>query len=798
MINRAWGAIERFRKAMSLRGIIAPADIVADGRIHRCDAEGKNGKRDSSYLLHLDGTPAGGFENWRDGKGWEDWRADPERAMSPSEETAHRQAIEAAQQARDGELAMRQTEARGCAAAIWQSATPAPDDHAYLAAKGIRGYGLRVHEERLVIPLLDTSGELHSLQFISGDGEKRFLTGGRVRDCCFAIGQPDVSICICEGYATGASIHAATGQAVAVAFNATNLLSVAKSLRAMFPDLKLTLCADNDAWTDGNPGVNHATEAAQTVGALLVVPTFKDGSSKPTDFNDLHQLEGSEAVRAQIANAAQVVPAASTTQDLDLAGELKKLAAMSPLEYEHVRVATAERLGVRTTVLDAEVKKLRAPDATQPSAGKPLEFEDVEPYPDPVDGVQLLEKIVSEIRRFVALPIRADIALALWAVHTYAFDYGECSPILALISPAPRCGKTTTLNLLARLVNRPLPAANISMPSLFRTVEVCRPTLLIDEADTFMRDNLELRGVINSGHARDSAYVIRTVGDDHEPRQFSTWAPKAIASISKLPGTITDRSIVISLRRKLPSDRVTRLTRQHQFHDLRAQVARWVIDHANEITGANPVIPEELNDRAADSWRPLLVLADLMGGPWPELAKQAAKTLSGERNEEALGVLLLSDIRAIFGDKKTDRMPSKTLAESLAAIEGRPWAEYRHGKPITPNQLARTLNEFGISPAPTRSGDDIFKGYVLDKFSDVFERYLQIAPPGGNQPVTRLQVNAGADCNPLQTVTRDLGVTLREELQANTGAGCNRVTVQKGGKERFHDIAPPADDEVVI
>src|SRR6185436_795377 len=265
----------------------------------------------------------------------------------------------------------------------------------------------------------------------------------------------------------------------------------------------------------------------------------------------------------------------------------------------------------------------RAAPAASLGAGKPLGLEDVEPSSGPVDGAQLLATIVAEIGRFVALPEQGDVALALWAIHTFAFDLGECSPILALISPTPRCGKTTTLNLLARLVNRPLPAANISTSSLFRTIEACRPTLLIDEADTFMRENIELRGVINSGHARESAYVIRTVGDDHEPRQFSSWAPKAIASISKLPATIADRSIVISLRRKLPSDGVTRLTRQHQFHDLRAQIARWVSDHANEITAANPVIPEELNDRAADSWRPLLALADLMGGPWPERARHA-------------------------------------------------------------------------------------------------------------------------------------------------------------------------------
>ena len=790
--------IAQFRKAMGLRSIVPPREIIADGRIHRCDAEGKYGKGDSSYLLHLDGIPAGGFKNWRDGQDWEDWRAEPARVMTPSEETIHRQAIEAARRARDAEVSLRQAEARERAAAIWQSAMPAPEDHPYLAAKGIKGYGLRTYEGRLVIPLRCTSGELHSLQFISSDGEKRFLTGGRMRGCYFLTGQQSTSLCICEGYATGASIHAATGLAVAVAFNAGNLLEVAKSLHITFPDLNLILCADNDAWTEGNPGIKHATEAALKVGARRVVPAFKDISSKPTDFNDLHRLEGLESVRAQIGNGTHERQATGAAQQLDSAAELRILAAMPPLEYEHARAPSAERLGVRTKVLDAEVKKLRAPDTTQPGAGKSLDIEDVEPCSGSVNGVLLLEKIVSEIGRFVALPEGADVALALWAIHTFAFDYGECSPILALISPTPRCGKTTTLNLLARLVNRPLPAANISMASLFRTVEVCRPTLLIDEADTFMRDNLELRGVINSGHTRDSAYVIRTVGDDHEPRQFSTWAPKAIASISKLPATITDRSIVVSLRRKLPSDRVTRMTRQHQFHDLRAQIARWILDRADEIGAANPDIPQELNDRAADSWRPLLALADLAGGPWPELARRAARKLSGERCEEALGVLLLSDIRAIFDDQKIDRIPSKTLTEALAAIEGRPWAEYRNGKPITANQLARILGEFGISPGSTRSGDEVFRGYVLDKCSEVFERYLPNAPIGGIQSVTPLQANAGAGCNTSQTVTGNFDVTHRKPLQPNAGAGCNGVTLQERENGGLHDIAAPDGDEVVI
>ena len=154
-----------------------------------------------------------------------------------------------------------------------------------------------------------TRAALHSLQFIGADGEKRFLTGGRVSGCYFLIGEPDGALCIAEGYATGASIHEATGTAVAVAFNAGNLLAVARALRTKFPDLRLIICADDDASTPGNPGLTKAREAAQAVSALLAVPNF--GANRPegaTDFNDLHRHAGLEAVRTGIAQAVPVEP----------------------------------------------------------------------------------------------------------------------------------------------------------------------------------------------------------------------------------------------------------------------------------------------------------------------------------------------------------------------------------------------------------------------------------------------------------------------------------------------------------
>jgi putative DNA primase/helicase len=297
--------IEQFRTAIHNAGLTPPELIEPDGKLHRFASNSKRNDDAGWYVLHEDGVPAGSFGDWRTGTS-ETWRADIGRGLSPQEEAQHRARLAAMRREREAEEAKRNAEAREKAARIWQAARPAPDDHDYLLAKGAKAHGLRVHDGALVVPMRD-GAELHSLQFIAGDGGKKFLTGGRVRGCYFPIGKPDGVLCIAEGYATGASIHEATCYAVAVAFNAGNLMPVARALRQKFPDLRLIVCADDDAMTDGNPGLSKAREAAQAVGGLLALPDF--GPQRPagaTDFNDLHRHAGPDAVCACIERAAQV------------------------------------------------------------------------------------------------------------------------------------------------------------------------------------------------------------------------------------------------------------------------------------------------------------------------------------------------------------------------------------------------------------------------------------------------------------------------------------------------------------
>lgn len=418
--------------------------------------------------------------------------------------------------------------------------------------------------------------------------------------------------------------------------------------------------------------------------------------------------------------------------------------------------------------------------AAKPKQGREVELKDPEPWPDSVDGAALITAVAATFSRYVALPTHASTALALWMLHSYTFHAWFTSPFLAITSPAKRCGKTLLLIVLGALVPRRLFASNVTPAVLFRTIEKYSPVLLIDEADTFVRDNDELRGVLNSGHTRTTAVAIRAVGDDHDPRAFSTWCPKAIALIGKLPGTLADRAIEIRMRRRTAGEHVERLRQDRieaMCHDLRRQAARWADDHLPGLQDSDPAVPAALNDRAADCWRPLLALADAIGGSWPTRAREAAMALSSDDGEEDAATLLLRDIRDGFTDEgDPEVLTSAAIIERLTGLEDRPWGEWSKGRPLSPAKLARMLAGYGVHPAGTlRIGSKTAKGYRRSAFADAWARYLgdveasQRNQPNvyGGEPAISNRHN-GNGCDGLKSVTnpinteRSYGVTLSE------------------------------------
>ncbi|MGE5141448.1 MAG: AAA family ATPase [Rudaea sp.] len=293
----------QFRDAIARAGLTPPDNIRADGELHRFASNGKRGDDAGWYVFHANGIEAGCFGDWRTGQS-QSWRANIGRKLSPVEAAELTRLAAEAKAKRKADEAKRHAEARERATATWQAAIPARADHPYLAAKGIEPHGIRQCGDDLIIPMRDASGELHSLQTIAPDGTKLFAAGGRVTGCYFAIDKPGDVICISEGFATAASVHEATGNPVAVAFNAGNLTAVARELRAKFPDARIIVCADDDYRTPGNPGRTKASEAASAVGGLLAIPDFGDDRPEgATDFNDSYRHCGAEAVGRAVANA---------------------------------------------------------------------------------------------------------------------------------------------------------------------------------------------------------------------------------------------------------------------------------------------------------------------------------------------------------------------------------------------------------------------------------------------------------------------------------------------------------------
>ncbi|MCC6192810.1 MAG: DUF3631 domain-containing protein [Anaerolineales bacterium] len=420
------------------------------------------------------------------------------------------------------------------------------------------------------------------------------------------------------------------------------------------------------------------------------------------------------------------------------------------------------------------MRKLRGESQATDGQGRAITFEAVEPWPETVDGAALLDDLTGLAAHHLILPDHGHETVALWTVLTWLASRVSVLPLLAITSPEKGCGKTTVLGLLRRLAYRARSTSNVSPAALFRFVEKYAPTLLIDEADSFLRDNEEMRGILNSGHTRTSAYVIRTTGEDFEPREFSTWCPKAIAGIGRLPDTIMDRSIRLTMRRKGPGERVEPMPEEDgAFLVLRQRLARWTADNGTAIAAARPDLPLGIENRRADNWRVLLAIADAAGGRWPALAREAcAAAANADGEDDSLKVTLLADLRTIFAVRGTDKLPTEDAIRALTEMAERPWTECNKGKAINSRQLSRWLGEFGIKSRDIRpEGQKNCKGYRLEDFADAFACYLPPENPRHRDNPITARVPAGFDPR-----HANAGVTDENGPKPNNGAGCHVVT----------------------
>ena len=362
---------------------LAPHDAgkdapVFDGQLHRYRVEGdKAGSKNGWRVFYGDGIPSGAFGSWKTGQS-ETWCAKGDHELSVAEKAQRDQHLAAAKAARQAlEIQVRAHAQQRAQELLSKSRETVDAKHAYLLKKQIPAIGIRQMQQTLVIPLRDIQGALHSLQFIGPDGNKKFLTGGAIQGHFHLIGSasPASTLLICEGWATGISLHLATGHPVFVAFNAGNLLPVGEAVRAVYPQSALVVCGDDDRWTEGNPGREKATAAAQALNGFALFPDFAglNAPGKPTDFNDLHTLAGLPALKAQLARALEgCQPEADRRQALErtidetedfetLVNALPRQIADSGLPKPTVSYLL-KRLAAKVKVPIADLREVMKPD----------------------------------------------------------------------------------------------------------------------------------------------------------------------------------------------------------------------------------------------------------------------------------------------------------------------------------------------------------------------------------------------------------------------------------------------------
>jgi putative DNA primase/helicase len=453
----------------------------------------------------------------------------------------------------------------------------------------------------------------------------------------------------------------------------------------------------------------------------------------------------------------------------------------SPIQRERILKVIAKSTGVPVHILREELKKL-APQTT--IGGKPsgalLAYNEVEAWLEPVDGGALLKEVSRWFTRYVVLPPGAADVMAVWTALTWFHEEVYFAPILALLSPTKRSGKTTTLDLLRHVVWRGQPTSGVGITSavLFRLNDEYHPTLLIDEAEKLssIADGKEIIGLLNAGHRRGGK-VQRCAGDDNEVREFDAFGFRAVAAIGTLWDTLMDRAVVIRLQRKSSTDLIERFSGrcvEEEGTMLARKIARWVEDNREAVKTAEVSSPRPLwmNDRACDNWAPLFAVAQVAGMAWLQRLLDAAKSLQGSEDEADMGERLIRDIQTVFEQKgNPEAIASQELVQTLNRIETSPWTEYK-GTGLTVNKLAAILKPFNIHPRLARIDGEPTRGYWLTGFRDIFSRYSRT-----------------------EGVTTVTGVTVFENQQVTEGRVLN---VEKSGPAATDSFSNGVTDVTLV
>lgn len=381
---------------------------------------------------------------------------------------------------------------------------------------------------------------------------------------------------------------------------------------------------------------------------------------------------------------------------------------------------------------DLEVSEEQSADQCEPDPEYRRSYpEELPDWPVPIVPEELADLVANKIAMHTVMSKSETTAITLWCFASYGINCFTIFPKLALVSPEKRCGKTTTMSVIKSICRDGFATANITPAALFRTISLCQVTMLIDEADQFVKGKTgEMVSILNSGHTKATAQVTRCQGDNHEPEVFSTWVPMVLASIGSLQGTIMDRCIVINLRRKKANEKVSKVQADldEAMVDIRRQIRTWIDSKASELKSSDVPVPcYKGNDRASDNWFPLYQVAALISDKWLQRCKDAHLSLTGDQEPE-VQTELLRDIREVLDQEPAEKIRSQDLLSRLLSDPDKPWATMNNGRKMTARVMAKLLKPYGITPSPIRFDNGLSRGYQVGAFQDAFARYLSSEP----------------------------------------------------------------------
>ena len=421
-----------------------------------------------------------------------------------------------------------------------------------------------------------------------------------------------------------------------------------------------------------------------------------------------------------------------------------------------IALSTVAKAVKRLGITKPALRKMSAPENI-PEADIDLStwYPEMVPWPTPVDGAVLLEEIISTLKKYVVLP-HDDYyrAVALWVLHAACVNELDASPMLAITSPTKGCGKTRLLEVIGAMLYRATQVSNLTSAALFRVVEMYKPVMLIDEMDAFAEQDEVFRGLLNCGVLRTQAYVVRLVGDNHEPKKFSTFGAKVVAKIGELDGTVADRSICVRMGRKTNKDKVERwlagISDGAIREDVGRKVLRWAEDNAPGVAGTHASVLYELENRAADIWGTLMDIAEVIGGSAPAEAKEMALHLGHDSKEVSkldASLDMLEDVRTVFMERGVRRISLQGLANALQEMDHRPWNAFgKFGRPIIGQDIGLALRTFGVKASRMKFNGVELRGLRRSALDEVWDRYLdpyvaEEVDAVGDEPTTTSEVD---------------------------------------------------------